>query len=55
MLHVGFTDPPSMAKKLAAQGAGEEEQLNCYRQVRDKIREFVGTLPESLDAPRNTG
>ncbi len=55
MLHVGFTDAPAMAKKLAAQGAGEEEQRNCYRLVRDKIREFVETLPGSLDALETTG
>lgn len=46
--HVGFEDPPKMAKELAAKGASEEEQLECYRAVRDKIREFVETLPESL-------
>ena len=49
MLHVGFADPPAMAKILAAQGAGEEEQLNCYRRIRDEIRTFVETLPESLN------
>jgi arsenate reductase (thioredoxin) len=48
MLHVGFSDPPAMAKILAAQGAGEEEQRNCYRRVRDEIRAFVETLPEAL-------
>jgi arsenate reductase len=49
MLHVGFSDPPAMAKILAVQGAGEEEQRNCYRRVRDEIRAFVETLPDSLD------
>lgn len=48
MLHVGFSDPPAMAKILAAQGAGEEEQRNCYRRVRDEIRAFVETLPDAL-------
>ena len=48
VLHVGFNDPPAMAKALAAQGASEEEQRNCYRRVRDQIRAFVETLPESL-------
>ena len=48
ILHVGFTDPPAMAKTLAKQGAGEEEQRNCYRQVRDEIRTYVESLPESL-------
>jgi len=48
MLHIGFSDPPALAKKLAAAGAGEEEQRNCYRRVRDEIRAFVDTLPETL-------
>ena len=55
ILHVGFSDPPAMAKDLAAQGAGEEKQRNCYRQVRDEIRAFVESLPEALDAPENIG
>jgi arsenate reductase len=38
-----------MARELAQQGASEEEQLECYRQVRDEIRAFVETLPQSLD------
>ena len=46
--HVGFEDPPQMAKELAEKGFGEEEQMNCYRKVRDQIRSFVETLPESL-------
>ncbi len=48
MVHVGFSDPPAMAKILAAAGAGEEEQRDCYRRVRDEIRVFVETLPGSL-------
>jgi arsenate reductase (thioredoxin) len=48
VLHVGFVDPPALARELAVQGASEEEQLNCYRRVRDEIRAFVKTLPESL-------
>ena len=49
MLHVGFADPPAMARDLAAQGASEKEQRDCYRRVRDEIRVFVETLPESLN------
>lgn len=49
MLHVGFADPPALVKTLAVQGAGEEEQRECYRRVRDEIRAFVETLPEGLD------
>lgn len=44
VLHVGFDDPP----KLAAAVEGEEEKLNCYRSVRDEIKAFVETLPDSL-------
>lgn len=52
VIHVGFDDPPKMARELAGQGASEEEQLECYRKVRDEIRAFVETLPESLDFKR---
>lgn len=48
VIHVGFDDPPRMARELAESGAGEEEQLECYRRVRDEIREFVEGLPEGL-------
>jgi arsenate reductase len=49
VVHAGFNDPPQMARELAQQGASEEEQLECYRQVRDEIRAFVETLPGSLE------
>ena len=49
VIHVGFNDPPKMAKELAEKGVSEEEQLNCYRQVRDEIKAYVETLPESLE------
>ena len=48
IIHVDFDDPPHMSRELAAQGASEEEQLSCYRRVRDQIRAYVETLPESL-------
>ena len=44
VIHVGFDDPPKLAEKAAT----EEEALDCYRRVRDEIRAFVETLPESL-------
>lgn len=44
VVHVGFQDPPAMAKLVE----DEEEKLNCYRRVRDEIRKFVETLPEAL-------
>ena len=49
VVHSGFSDPPKMAKELADKGASEEEQLTCYRQVRDEIRTYVESLPESLN------
>lgn len=45
VIHVGFDDPPKMAESFD----DEEGKLNCYRNVRDQIREFVETLPEALD------
>lgn len=48
VVHVGFEDPPKMARELAEGGASEEEQMNCYRKVRDEIKAFVETLPEAL-------
>ena len=48
IIHVGFDDPPKMAKERAEKGASEEEQLDCYRKIRDEIKAFVETLPDSL-------
>lgn len=42
--HVGFDDPP----KLAKQAKTEEEILDCYRRVRDEIKSYIETLPDSL-------
>lgn len=42
VLHVGFDDPPHLAKDAQT----EEEALDHYRRVRDEIRSFVETLPE---------
>ena len=47
-VHVGFDDPPRLAKEIAARGGSEEEQLDAYRRVRDEIRSWVETLPGSL-------
>lgn len=43
-IHIGFDDPPS----LASDADSAEERLQHYRRVRDEIREFVESLPESL-------
>ncbi|MCF8054022.1 MAG: arsenite methyltransferase [Deltaproteobacteria bacterium] len=48
VIHIGFDDPPKMAKELAQRGASEEAQLDCYRTIRDAIKAFVETLPEAL-------
>ncbi|NNE00905.1 MAG: arsenate reductase ArsC [Pirellulaceae bacterium] len=37
LIHVGFDDPP----KLAEAAATEEDAVDCYRRVRDEIRDFV--------------
>jgi arsenate reductase (thioredoxin) len=49
IVHVGFDDPPALARTLAADGASEEAQLDCYRRVRDEIKAFVETLPTGLE------
>ncbi|KAB7623183.1 arsenate reductase ArsC [Alkalilimnicola sp. S0819] len=43
-VHRGFQDPP----RLARDAATEEEALGHYRRVRDEIRAYIETLPESL-------
>ncbi len=48
VVHVGFDDPPKMAEALAEKGADKEEQLDCYRRVRDEIKMFVEELPDNL-------
>jgi len=48
VVHVGFDDPPRMARELAAKGATDEEQLDAYRKVRDQIRAFVQELPANV-------
>lgn len=44
IIHVGFDDPPRLAKEAKT----ELDALNCYRRVRDQIKAFVETLPETL-------
>ncbi len=45
VVHVGFDDPP----KLAKTAANEEEALGHYRRVRDQIRQFIAEeLPKLL-------
>lgn len=44
IVHHGFDDPP----KLAANADSEEEALSHYRRVRDEIKTYVLSLPDSL-------
>lgn len=43
-IHVGFDDPP----RLAQAATTHKGKMEPYRRVRDEIRRFVETLPESL-------
>lgn len=45
VVHRGFDDPP----RLAAGETDMEKRMTHYRRVRDEIRDFVSTLPETLD------
>jgi arsenate reductase (thioredoxin) len=44
IVHAGFDDPPRLAKGAKS----DEEALAHYRRVRDEIRRFVESLPESF-------
>jgi arsenate reductase len=44
IVHRGFDDPP----RLARASRTDEEALTHYRRVRDEIRAFVETLPDSV-------
>ena len=47
IIHHGFDDPPRLAE-----GAGDEEEaMGHYRRIRDEIKAYVETLPESLSHP----
>ena len=43
--HVGFDDPPFLTKDMT----DEDAILDVYRRVRDEIRTFVETLPDSME------
>ena len=44
IVHVGFEDPPRLAKGAAS----DDEAMPHYRRVRDEIRKFIETLPGAL-------
>ena len=48
-VHVGFDDPPALARSVST----EEEALDIYRRVRDEIKAFVETLPQSPSISSN--
>jgi len=45
VVHVGFDDPPALAKDAPSKA----EACASHRRVRDEIRAFVETLPEALE------
>jgi arsenate reductase len=49
VVHVGFDDPPRLAKHAR----NEEEALSHYRRVRDEIRAFVERLPDAIADERD--
>lgn len=51
VVHVGFDDPPALARGAAT----EEEAMKHYRRVRDEIRAFVSTLPGVLSEGEGSG
>jgi arsenate reductase len=50
IIHHGFDDPPA----LAGDATDEEEAMGHYRRVRDEIRAYIETMPESLEAEAST-
>ncbi len=44
IVHVGFDDPP----RLASGARSDDEAMPHYRRVRDEIRAFIETLPNSV-------
>jgi arsenate reductase len=50
VIHHGFDDPP----ELALGAYTEEEVMMHYRRVRDEIRAFIETIPESLERDEST-
>ncbi len=42
--HHGFEDPPQLAEAYS----DPEQKLDCYRKVRDQIKQFVLAMPDNL-------
>jgi arsenate reductase len=47
LLHRAFDDPPALARTAKP----EEEVLDCYRRVRDEIRQFIHQLALEYQQP----
>ncbi len=47
LIHHGFDDPP----RLAEGAPDEEHAMAHYRRVRDEIRAYIESMPESLHGP----
>ena len=43
-IHQGFPDPPEMAKSAETR----EEEIQCYREVRDSIKDYINGLDQDL-------
>jgi arsenate reductase len=46
IVHVGFDDPPKLARDAGA--TTDDQAMHHYRRVRDQIRAWIQTLPDSL-------
>ena len=44
-IHAGFDDPPRLAQSIN----DPEKKLDCYRKVRDEIRNFIAQLPDVIE------
>lgn len=45
IIHRGFDDPPALAKN----SENDSDALLHYRRVRDEIKEFIKSMPDSLE------
>jgi len=48
IIHRGFDDPPKLAKKIKENGGSFEDELNCYRKVRDEIKNMIINFDDLL-------
>ncbi len=51
VVHVGFEDPPRLAKDAKT----DDDAMRHYRRVRDEIRRFVETLPGAIEGGNAMG